>query len=157
MKNMSTYFFTMFQMELLSTSSCFLWRGTWLALNQNQYSSKANGWFLIVTLLCALSCVNMSFACVSAYIHASCMCATLWNHSCAFCNPGQWVARKSVRSVTPRWEREQPWSSSPSGSVIIWPVLRWELGSCPHPPPPPSWSTSADPQALTWSHLSFYD
>lgn len=58
------------------------------------------------------------------------MCVRLSNHSCTFCNPGQWVARKSVRSVTTRWEREQPWSSSPLGSVIIWAALRWELGSC---------------------------
>lgn len=49
--------------------------------------------------------------------------------SCAFCDPGQWVARKSVRSVTTHWGKEPPWSSSPSGSVIIWAVLRWELCS----------------------------
>lgn len=35
--------------------------------------------------------------------------------------------------MTPRWERERPWSSSPSGSVIIWAVLRWELPSPPSP------------------------
>lgn len=61
------------------------------------------------------------------------MCAGLSNHSCTFCNPGQWVARKSVPSVRARWGREQPWSSSPWGSVIIWAALRWELGICRPP------------------------
>lgn len=69
--------------------------------------------------------VSVCFVCVyvCAFIHVSCMCAWLLNDSCAFCNPGQWVERKSVRSVKPRWEREQPWSSSPLDSVIIWVAL----------------------------------
>lgn len=66
---------------------------------------------------------------VCFYINASNMSIWLSNHSCAFCNPGQWVGGKSVHSVTAHWEKEQPWSSSPLGSVIIWAALRWELGS----------------------------
>lgn len=42
-----------------------------------------------------------------------------------FCNLGQWVAGKYVRSVIHHWAKEQPWSSSPWGSVIIWVVSRW--------------------------------
>lgn len=93
-----------------------------------------------------------SFVCACVQSQVSLMCAWLSNHSFTFCNPGQWVARKSVRSVTPRWEKERPWSSSPSSSVIIWAVLRWELDSCGHG------STSAalaKPRTLTWSLKTF--
>ena len=96
--------------------------------------------------VCCVVCVHCMHV---SYMH---VCARFSNHSCTFYNPGQWVARKSVRSVTARWEREQPWSSSPSGSVIIWAVLRWApvAGEARHR------HTSADPSTLTWSLQSLF-